>query len=595
MSTGMKTHQGFRFNVGKQNDKTSNYWQQFKFKQDPFPATDPADFLFTTPQWEEHLDLLQHLCQFSNLLLVVTGDIDSGKSTLLNQFYEQVSDGMTVYQMSGDPRLDSKELLGVLADGFDLQAEADPNCTIEELFMAYSESMRLGSQHYTLLIDDAHQLPADTLEVLLDLIRCQTEGQNGLRVVLVGEPELEETLERVAKEHAASDFLHTINLKPYSIEETEMYLKFRFQKAGRDEGLPFSKTAIARIHKLSEGCPGRINQVAKQTLLDLEPESDSFISNILTQHRTKVVGATVVFGALFAISVFMDKEGYQESLQDPVRMHQVRTSELTAQEKFAQKATDEGLNIVKKTSPVTEKVSTNDNDQALKLPEPAAFKPKPLAAKSQKVVEKVVTQATPTIIKQAKPVTVAEVKAPVNSMPTVVASKPSVVKSVSKQVKMSVPKKPVAIMKPVARSNTANTGPLTTAERGLLATDAAKFTLQVIGTRKKGELEKFIQKNNLGSTAKYYQTIHNGSVWYVLTIGKFKSSIEARYAVSQLPESVQKLKPWARSFSSIHKALEKRAKASGNAAQLSIQSTPSMNLSEQIHKDNKRKQHILSL
>lgn len=251
-----------RFSEGK---KSTSSWQRFGLIRDPF--SNDSDEIFAIPQWKENLDLLQHLSANSNVLLVATGQMNSGKSTLLNEFITWHTEGTFYHRVEGYPRFNLEKLAEVLSSSFNLPSFAADVPATQKL-PALFKKMQPGDLKYLLIIDDAEQLPSDTLQVLLEMVGRQSVEKANFRVMLFGLPELIKRLNKIAEEITAKSLLHHIDIKPMSFKDTKRYIQHRFVNAGLTGSHPLDENELARIYKLSEGYPGRINQVAKQAMLD---------------------------------------------------------------------------------------------------------------------------------------------------------------------------------------------------------------------------------------------------------------------------------------------------------------------------------------
>jgi DamX protein len=244
----------------------TNYWQHYGLRQDPFAILADDSIYYSLARWEEYLDLLQYLCQYNNVLLVVTGVAGSGKTTLKNRYVAQVSNAMQVCELAADPGLNTARLVESLGDGFDLPWDTEE--TLEEQLNAQLSRLQESDRISLLVIDDAHLLPADTLRALITLVKQQSEERMQLHVLLYGEPHLQASLQRLMEAEDCENLIHTIALEPFTLEETESYIQHRLNTTGLIEQMPLTLQAIGRIYKLSEGVPGRINRIARRTLLN---------------------------------------------------------------------------------------------------------------------------------------------------------------------------------------------------------------------------------------------------------------------------------------------------------------------------------------
>ncbi|CAM4410540.1 MAG: hypothetical protein LEGION0398_MBIBDBAK_01244 [Legionellaceae bacterium] len=245
----------------------NNYWQYYGLSCDPFSSDLKDDFYFSLPRWEEYLDLLQFFCHQMNVILLITGAHGSGKTTLAEQFYKQAQESMQICCVKANSLCNGEKLIQLLSEAF-----INPiNLTLsyEEQADELIASIQQYEKKSLLLIDDAHLLPNDGLQLLLYLIQQQSQTQMNLHILLVGESYVQNSFSRIC--HAQKEeknYFHVIEIGLFSLDETNDYLKQRLTKAGF-ESFPFIQSIVNRIYKLSNGVPGRINRIAKRTLRTL--------------------------------------------------------------------------------------------------------------------------------------------------------------------------------------------------------------------------------------------------------------------------------------------------------------------------------------
>jgi general secretion pathway protein A len=142
-----------------------------------------------------------------------------------------------------------------------------------------------------LVIDEAQSLPADVLEQLRLLTNLETSERKLLQIVLIGQPELRDMLARPDLEQLAQRVIARYHLGALTAGETQQYIRHRFAVAGAKAPLPFSKSALQRIHELAGGVPRRINLLADRALLGAYAQGHTRV-----ERRTVVQAAREVFG-----------------------------------------------------------------------------------------------------------------------------------------------------------------------------------------------------------------------------------------------------------------------------------------------------------
>lgn len=231
----------------------------------PFGKTPDPSFLFESKQHKEALARLEYAVEEKELALLV-GDIGSGKTTLSRALIDRVGESRPVILLI-NPRLTPNQLLRAIATGLGLQPARFRHDILDQihtkLYALYEEQ-----REPVLMIDEAQLIPSKaTFDEIRLLTNFQLDDQNLLSVVLIGQPELDERLDRGAYEPLRQRIGMRYSLGPLSLEETIDYIEHRIRVAGGTRN-PFDRRAMEEIHLLSGGIPRLINTLATTALLD---------------------------------------------------------------------------------------------------------------------------------------------------------------------------------------------------------------------------------------------------------------------------------------------------------------------------------------
>ncbi|MDQ3280821.1 MAG: AAA family ATPase [Acidobacteriota bacterium] len=231
----------------------------------PFGKTPDPSFLYESRQHREALARLEYAVEEKELALLV-GDIGSGKTTLSRALMDRVGDSRPIILII-NPRLTPTQLLRNVARGLGIEP---PRFRHEMLDAIHTKLYELYEQKRepVLIIDEAQLIPSKvTFDEIRLLTNFQLDDQNLLSVVLVGQPELEDRLDRAAYAPLRQRIGMRYSLGPLSLDETIEYIEHRIRTAGGARN-PFSREAMAEIHALSGGVPRLINTLATTALLD---------------------------------------------------------------------------------------------------------------------------------------------------------------------------------------------------------------------------------------------------------------------------------------------------------------------------------------
>jgi MSHA biogenesis protein MshM len=247
-------------------DKQPDYVAALRLNCAPYETDTGEAFFFADPPLSRWLDQLQQLTQVGGRVLVIEGDAGSGKTALLRQLITRVSGGRTVCCVQGADLAEPTVVLRQLARQFALDETAHPD-DLRRLIAEYCRGTAQTSQAPILLIDDAGRVPRPVLEQVLSLCGSPAETVESLRVLLFGLPGLRDELVTAGFARSDPSLIHALVVQPLDEAQTDAYLLHRLGVAGYSGASPFSRMDVRAIHESAAGLPGRINQLAHQTLL----------------------------------------------------------------------------------------------------------------------------------------------------------------------------------------------------------------------------------------------------------------------------------------------------------------------------------------
>lgn len=524
------------------------YLGHYQFSHDPFAARVPG-FRFFPAQRKPVLGQLHHLARYSQLLLVVSGPVGSGK-TLLRQALVASTNKQAVQSVVVSARGagDAAGLFRQIAQGLGMQ-QFDVRSILAQV-----AQLALTGQEVYLLVDDAEQLADAMLEGLFAL--AAGSGEARPHVFLFAETALISRLEALAD---GEERFHAIELQPYSEDETREYLAQRLDGAGQGIEL-LSDDQVTDIYLTSGGWPGRINQVARDVLIEAmlaqrnAASSSAGLLGLPRKHLLALVVVAIGLGAAW----FM--QGRQERL---------------AQESPAQVLPEAGAPVAALADgAAAQSAAKPEGGASIEFAGTSQPLPLPLVGEAQPVIREPLAQASgmaegeeggeaeslaalppaqpvaPVAVPSVPPAAVAPAAVP--AQPVAAVTKPVEPVVAPVPAPAAVPK-PVPVAKPVAPQPkpaavaVAKTGSASAGWYG--AQPGSQFALQILGTRSEGGAQAFVSKN--GAEYRYFKKMHQGQPLYVVTYGKFSSRAAAQAAIKSLPASVQAGKPWPRSFASI--------------------------------------------
>ncbi len=243
------------------------YLDHFSLSADPFRITPDTEFFFTGGQRGDILEGLIVASIHDEGILSVVGEIGMGKTMLSRMLLERLrllpSD--TVYL--ANPVFDRGEILEAIAR--DLMPEPPQGNRAKMLAALESALIERYSQgrRVVVVIDEAHSMPADTLEEIRLLSNLETTQHKLLKIVLFGQPELDELLAAPQLRQVKDRISHRFELQPLNAQEAAAYLMFRLHKAGWKGGELFDAAAHKLLAQASEGRTRKLNMLADKSML----------------------------------------------------------------------------------------------------------------------------------------------------------------------------------------------------------------------------------------------------------------------------------------------------------------------------------------
>ena len=245
------------------------YLTFYGLKEKPFNATPDPKFLYLTPGHREALAQLVYSVQENRGFLVLTGEVGTGKTTLLHAFVQRLNrvNGRTAVAYVFNTMLPFEDLLEYVLE--ELGVPTPPSSPAQRLLALrrFMLDRRRAGQNTVLILDEAQNLDPATLERIRMLSNLETPTEKLLQILLVGQPELRAKLNRPELRQLQQRIELQCGLAPLSREQVRDYILTRLRIAGaHDLGL-FSDRAQTRIATYSRGIPRRVNILCDHCLV----------------------------------------------------------------------------------------------------------------------------------------------------------------------------------------------------------------------------------------------------------------------------------------------------------------------------------------
>jgi len=239
----------------------------FGFSENPFNMSPDPSFLFRSAQHEEALANLIYGVQSRKGFVVLTGEVGTGKTTMLECLRDFLSSQQMTYASLFNSRLTVGQFFEMIAYDFGLRctrtSKTEVLFALNEMIL---ERANLG-RTTVLIVDEAHNLDWDVLEEIRLLGNLENRRGKLLQIVLAGQPELDRKMEAPEFRQLKQRIALRCVLQPFAMEETLEYIQSRLARAGMKQQTVFTPEILREIHFRTQGIPRVINAVCDNLLL----------------------------------------------------------------------------------------------------------------------------------------------------------------------------------------------------------------------------------------------------------------------------------------------------------------------------------------
>tara|TARA_Y100000588_G_scaffold63971_1_gene63630 strand:- start:7161 stop:8327 length:1167 start_codon:yes stop_codon:yes gene_type:complete len=242
------------------------YESYYGLNSKPFQLTPDPEFFFASKWHKRAMSYLQYGLSQAEGFIVITGGIGTGKTTVANSLLEEIEDDIAAAQIV-TPKLSPDELVKMVASKFDIPTEGRSKADILKALELFLYDLNKAGRRALLLVDEAQNLPLETIEELRMLSNFQLNGKPLIQSFLLGQEELQPILRAPNMEQFRQRIVASCHLAPLSLEECKEYIEYRLHHAGWNGTALFSDEALERIHMFSRGIPRKINTLMDRVML----------------------------------------------------------------------------------------------------------------------------------------------------------------------------------------------------------------------------------------------------------------------------------------------------------------------------------------
>lgn len=243
------------------------YKEFFGLRANPFNVNPDPRYLFLTRHTEEALACLTYGIQARKGFVLLTGEVGTGKTTLINKLLEWLRLQQVATAFIFNSKMNVPQFLDYMMTDFGIAIETDSKSQIlMRLYNWLLDRYRAG-ETAVLIVDEAQNLSDEVLEEIRMMTNLETFTEKLLQIVLVGQPELEQRLKQPQLRQLRQRLTLRAKTHPLSLEETKAYVHQRLRIAGSNGHMIFEPEALSAIHRYSNGIPRVVNLLCEHCLV----------------------------------------------------------------------------------------------------------------------------------------------------------------------------------------------------------------------------------------------------------------------------------------------------------------------------------------
>lgn len=269
------------------------YERHFGLREQPFSLTPDTGYFIPLGTHREALTVLRVALEGGEGFIKVVGEVGTGKTMLCRKLLNTLGPAFVTAYLP-NPFFGPQGIC--LAVAQELGVEDPPvGCGLHHLVERINQrvlEIRREGGSALLIIDEAQSLPTASLEAIRLLTNLESETRKLLQVVLFGQPELDVRLSTRRLRQVQQRVSFSADLDPLSAWETRGYVAHRLSVAGRSGDVPFTRGAMAMLHRASGGIPRIVNLVAHKSLMCAYGEGEP---RVRSRHvRRAIIGTDCV-------------------------------------------------------------------------------------------------------------------------------------------------------------------------------------------------------------------------------------------------------------------------------------------------------------
>lgn len=540
----------------------NKYMQWLDLDFDPFvPSSSSRDF-YCSGDRQTLLDQIVEFSLYSNAMIAVTGPLGAGKTTLATNFCERFADEAVCVRVAATLFMNQGQFLDALQSSLSFKPAPglDTEFAINQICQ-YAAELDLEARSLIIIIDDAHELSAEVLQLLTKLLDSCVDSS--IHALLLGERQLDNLLQNTLT-NEAQDRLAVFLLDGFASDETHDYIRFKLATAGFNKEMPLEGGVVGAIHNASQGMPGAINGLIANALNAAAPA-------VAVAPAPSIGAPTAVMDELDDIDEFgpltsgerfagIDDIEQFEGLHASERLESgdedgAADMQLTwlagVQSRYLSAA---AILLVLLTGTLLFWDASPRVTESLPIPVAIAPAAIPPVQDEPELIPTSIAE-TPAAVSVVAAAAITETANAVSSAPVDAIIAEAVSVEENEPVQVAAQEAVANVVEQVAEVPVLEATPVlaeASAFEGLLLQEAPEsFAVQLSASRSEANISAFVGQLTGTQPVGYFETRHQGGPWFVAVLAPFSDRDQATRAISALPEKMRSNQPWIRSVAGI--------------------------------------------
>ena len=259
------------------------YEEFYGLSANPFRLTPDRKFWFGSEGHRKAMSYLKYGLYQGEGFIVVTGDVGTGKSTLVGQLFSELDGDDIVAAQIGTTQVDADDVIRLICNAFEIDVDTRDKADLIAAFEEFLIDQNQSGKRVLLVVDEAQNLPIRTLEELRMLSNFNVGGQPLFQSFLLGQPQFLQTIGHRDLAQLQQRIIASYKLESMSAEETEQYIHHRLEMVGWTGNPEFSEEAFAKIFEETKGVPRLINTLSNRIMLFASLEEATHIDGEMVE------------------------------------------------------------------------------------------------------------------------------------------------------------------------------------------------------------------------------------------------------------------------------------------------------------------------